>query len=324
MNAFSAMKKNAAGEPRFWEGGEHFQAWYPLVVAEDLELGKLVGREFLDTKVIVYRDPAGKAVVQTAYCPHMGADLSDGALVDGEVRCPYHHWKFKSDGFCSHIPSGITPPRAAKIFNYPVAERWGLIWAFNGKEPLYECPSFDGEESDYIFMARKREEAIPTDAWIQATNGLDFQHLTAVHNMPSSTHGEVTFSDCTIEYPFLPFSPEGKNRMYGPNCLASHLALPLPSNNYVIFAVNAPKPGLAESFWVAAVKQEPGETREQANARLMELDTFLFGFFDEDDYVLKGLRMRLPGEAKLIKDDYYLAKYFNWLDKFPRAKPFDT
>ena len=30
------------------------------------------------TRVVVWRDPAGKPVVQTAWCPHLGADLSLG------------------------------------------------------------------------------------------------------------------------------------------------------------------------------------------------------------------------------------------------------
>nr|WP_237438406.1 Rieske 2Fe-2S domain-containing protein [Alteraurantiacibacter buctensis] len=311
-------------EPRYWEDGKHFQAWYPLHVAKDLLPGKIVGRQFLDSKIILYRDPDGNPVAQTAYCPHIGADLSDGAIVEGQVQCPYHHWRFGTDGHCKHIPSGTHPPRAAKIHNYPVAEKWGLIWVFNGTEPLYEVPTFNGDESEYIYMARERPDVIMTDSWIQGSNGLDFQHLTAVHNMPEEAKpGKVIFNDYTVEYPFTGMSPEGWNRMYGGNCLVGHCALPIPTNNYVIFCTNAPEPGRSESFWVAAVKQMDGETREEAEARLEALDQFLFGFFAEDEYVLNGLRLRLPGDSKLIKDDLYFGKYFEFLDRFPRAAPLD-
>lgn len=322
MRAYINMKPGS--EPRYWEGGAHFQAWYPIHVAKDLPQGKIVGRQFVGSKIILYRDTEGKPVAQSAYCAHLGADLSDGDMVEGQVRCPYHHWRFAADGFCSHIASGARPPRAARIFNYPVAEKWGLIWVFNGTEPLYEVPSFDGEESDYLFTARERPDIILTDSWIQGTNGLDFQHLTAVHNMPESAKpGDVTFNDFTIEYPLTFMAPEGKNRMYAANCLVAHWTLPLPTNCYVIFCTNAPEPGRSESFWVAAIKQMPDETRAQAEARLAALDQFLFGFFTEDEYVLNGLRLRLPGDAKLIKDDIYLGKFFTWLDKFPRAAPLD-
>lgn len=322
MRAYINMKPGS--EPRYWEDGAHFQAWYPVHVASDLVPGKIVGRKFLNSKIILYRDPEGNPVAQTAYCPHIGADLSDGDIVEGQVRCPYHHWRFAADGACAHIASGAHPPRAARIYNYPVAEKWGLIWVFNGTEPLYEVPTFNGDESDYIFTARERPDIILTDSWIQGTNGLDFQHLSSVHHMPEAAKPkEVIFNDYTIEYALTHASPEGWNRMYAANCLVAHWTLPLPTNCYVIFCTNAPEPGRSESFWVAAVKPMPGETRAEAEARLAELDQFLFGFFSEDEYVLNGLRLRLPGDAKLIKDDLYFGKFFNWLDKFPRAAPLD-
>lgn len=310
-------------EWRYWEGGAHFQAWYPVHVAADLEPGMIVGRKFLGSKIIIYRDPEGKAVAQSAYCPHLGADLSGGEICEGQVRCPYHHWSYDKDGACTKVASGTRPPRVARLRNYPVAEKWGIIWVFNGEEPLYEVPGFRGNEEDYIFKAREREEVIETDSWIQGSNGLDFQHLTAVHHMPESMKPEtVTYGDYTIEYDLKGFSPNGWNKMFAGNCLASHETVPVPGA-HVLFITNAPEPGMAESFWVAAVKKADFETQEQAEARVDELDKFLFGFFDEDEYILRDIRFRLPGNAKLIKDDYHLAKYFEFLDKFPRAAPLE-
>ena len=74
--------------------GTYLKNWNPLMLAEELPAGKIVGRDFLGTRVIVYRDAEGRPVVQSAYCPHVGADLAQGCLVDGAVRCAYHHWKF--------------------------------------------------------------------------------------------------------------------------------------------------------------------------------------------------------------------------------------
>lgn len=311
-------------EPLYWEGGAHFQNWYPVCVSKNLPQGKLHSREFLNTRIIIYRDPDGKAVVQSSYCPHLGADLSDGEIVEGQVRCPYHHWRFASDGFCSHIPTGVKPPRAARIFNYPAAEKWGLIWAFNGPEPLYEVPSFDGPEEDYVFSASERAVPIESDAWMGGTNGLDFQHLTAVHHMPDNVHSEPRFDKYTIEYELMVFSPEGKNRMYGASTLVAHKALPLPFPTYVIFSGTPDSPTQSTPFVVAAVKREPDESQEAAEARVKVLEDFLVGFVGEDEYILNKIRFRLPGKAKLIKDDVYLAKFFKWLDEFPKHRPFDT
>ena len=47
-------------------------------------------------------------------CPHMGASLGDGPVVDGIVTCPWHAWRFRtSDGtWCDN-------PRI-KIDSFPV------------------------------------------------------------------------------------------------------------------------------------------------------------------------------------------------------------
>ena len=71
--------------------GTYLKNWNPLMLAKDLPEGKIVGVDFLGTRVIVYRGPDGKPVVQSAYCPHVGADLAEGCLINGAVRCAYHH-----------------------------------------------------------------------------------------------------------------------------------------------------------------------------------------------------------------------------------------
>jgi nitrite reductase (NADH) small subunit/3-phenylpropionate/trans-cinnamate dioxygenase ferredoxin subunit len=39
-------------------------------------------------------------------CPHRGAGLAEGKIVEGEVICPWHGWRFAlSDGVCSSLPN---------------------------------------------------------------------------------------------------------------------------------------------------------------------------------------------------------------------------
>ena len=50
----------------------------------------------------------GKSFVTSAYCPHLGADLTScgGGKVKGdEIVCPFHEWAFSGeDGKCTDIP----------------------------------------------------------------------------------------------------------------------------------------------------------------------------------------------------------------------------
>jgi nitrite reductase/ring-hydroxylating ferredoxin subunit len=49
--------------------------------------------DFHGAKVAVFRTRDGWVAVSDA-CPHMGASLAMGRLVDGAVECAWHHWKF--------------------------------------------------------------------------------------------------------------------------------------------------------------------------------------------------------------------------------------
>lgn len=81
----------------------------PVVETEELVHGiilkvKAYGREF-----ILIRDSKGKAHAMDPYCPHNGAHLSSGEIVQirGEdcIRCPFHEWSFRAaDGLCVDVP----------------------------------------------------------------------------------------------------------------------------------------------------------------------------------------------------------------------------
>jgi phenylpropionate dioxygenase-like ring-hydroxylating dioxygenase large terminal subunit len=86
------------------------QSWFPVALAGELGSGTVLGVDFLGTRVVAYRTGTGRPVVQSAWCPHLGADLSIGEIVDGQIRCAYHHWRFDDAGVCAHIPTGDKIP----------------------------------------------------------------------------------------------------------------------------------------------------------------------------------------------------------------------
>src|SRR5262249_1934878 len=176
------------------------QTWFPVALASELGPGQLLGQDVLGTRVVCYRDPDGRPVVQSAYCPHLGADLSVGELVDGQVRCAYHHWRFDCAGRCVDIPTGDKIPPGARIATYPSREAWGLIWAFNGATPLFAVPGIpDAEESELVVEAHYRGTRA-VDPWVSVSNGVDFQHLRALHGLAAVDPEHVTVGAHAIEY----------------------------------------------------------------------------------------------------------------------------
>jgi len=133
------------------EGGTFTQSWYPICMSSAATADFVRGFDFLDGRVIVFRDAGGQAHVMSAYCPHLGADLSIGDMVNGQVRCVYHHWRYGPDGRCAAMPSKDPIPAAARLFKFPVCEKYGIVWAYNGLEPHYDLPSFAVPDADLVF-----------------------------------------------------------------------------------------------------------------------------------------------------------------------------
>lgn len=311
---------------RYWgKDGSYFQAWYPVCLSEQLPNNKLLGIDFLNSRIIAYRDETGKAIVQTAYCPHLGADLSLGDLVDGEVRCAYHHWRFDNAGVCSHIPSLGKGLNNATIQNYPVAERWGIVWVFNGKEPTSEVPTLIGVTEDDVLWRVIEVGEMDVESWIPITNALDFQHLKAVHGLPHETEGrnfKVDKTSISFDFDFL--YPTGAGKVYFQNTFSMRDLQPIGAGHFLMPTSNTPRPNFQKAYAVFAVlKPENEADLPAAEKRLDELQAFLHKLNDEDAQIVQTMRFRPRGEAKLVKTDRALGMMMDYFDQLPKAPPLD-
>ncbi|MDJ0707977.1 MAG: aromatic ring-hydroxylating dioxygenase subunit alpha [Leptolyngbyaceae cyanobacterium MO_188.B28] len=100
----------------------------------------LLGQDF-----VLYRNTQNQVVALNNLCPHRGGALSGGWVEGNCIRCPYHGWKYQSDGVCIEIPAnppnaGI--PKLAHVDSYPTQEKYGWVWVFLGDLPESERPPF--------------------------------------------------------------------------------------------------------------------------------------------------------------------------------------
>src|ERR1051325_2636728 len=121
-------------------------SWYMFGGAKELGNGP-VSRDLLGRRLTAYRTEAGAWTVLDGRCAHLGADLGGGCGVGDDLRCAFHNWRYGPDGRCTEVPALAAPPAFARLRAYPCVERHGYLFFFNGPQPLFGLPFFDGSGS---------------------------------------------------------------------------------------------------------------------------------------------------------------------------------
>lgn len=106
---------------------EHWQA-----VALSRDLGKRPMRVMHDGAPVVLFRADGTISALADRCPHRMVALSGGRVVEGALECPYHGWRFGSDGACVAIPGHIGDLPRARVARYTVTEADGAVFIARG------------------------------------------------------------------------------------------------------------------------------------------------------------------------------------------------
>ena len=143
----------------------------------------------LGQDMVLFKDAQGVWGLLDRACPHRGADLSFGRHEGDGLRCPFHGWKFDTQGKCLDTPA---EPAGSKLCervrqrSYPVLEKSGILFAWLGEEgstpppfPHFDC--FDAP-STHTFAFKGMWQC----SWLQAFEvGIDPAHPSFLHRFLS-------------------------------------------------------------------------------------------------------------------------------------------
>lgn len=173
--------------------------WFKVADGGEVGEGEIRTHRYFGTEIVLWRDGEGTLRCHEAFCPHLGAHLGDGCLVDGHLRCAFHHWTFAGDGANVAIPYADRANPKARLRSYPLHETNGVVYAWYhpdpAQAPLYEVlevPEVDdpawGLHSTHVYD-------VPTCMQEIAENGFDAGHFEAVHSHPQAGVIEETVLD---------------------------------------------------------------------------------------------------------------------------------
>jgi hypothetical protein len=113
--------------------GINLNHWY--VVARSTKVtNKPIGVILWKQAIALYRDSKGVVHALEDRCPHRQVKLSHGEVVNDQLECAYHGWRFNQEGECVAVPYLADNQKLpnCKIRYYPVKEQDGFIWLYPG------------------------------------------------------------------------------------------------------------------------------------------------------------------------------------------------
>ncbi|NSW51286.1 MAG: aromatic ring-hydroxylating dioxygenase subunit alpha [Anaerolineae bacterium] len=162
--------------------------WYAVLESREVKKNKLLGVRRMGERLLFWRDEAGMVHCLKDTCPHRGAQLSKGKLVDGHVQCPFHGLEFDRDGKCVYVPSMGKAADIASKFDantYPVQEAHDFIYLYWGTpEPTGVLPPIEWVDGmpDETFSFTTVVDHWKVDYSRVIENQLDVAHLWLVHH----------------------------------------------------------------------------------------------------------------------------------------------
>jgi vanillate monooxygenase len=156
-------------------------AWYVACMPAEID-DKPLGRRICDEPIVFYRGPDGTVAALEDFCPHRGAPLSLGRVVEGKLVCGYHGLEMGCDGKTIAMP-GQRVRGFPAIRSYPVIERHGFVWVWPG-----DAAKADAAKIHPLPWAENPEWAyggglyhIACDYRLMIDNLMDLTHETYVH-----------------------------------------------------------------------------------------------------------------------------------------------
>lgn len=122
--------------------------WYPLTAMRNVGAAPLA-LERMGERIVLFRDAAGVVHALEDRCPHRGARLSQGRVLDDTVACPYHGIRIDGAGRIAEVPAlpGCPIEGRFAVRTYAVREIAEVLFAYfptpAGEEPIPFEPPFE-------------------------------------------------------------------------------------------------------------------------------------------------------------------------------------
>lgn len=157
-------------------------AWYVACTPNEID-DKPLGRMICGQQMVFYRGPEAKVAALEDFCPHRGAPLSLGRVIEGKLVCGYHGLEMGCDGRPIAMP-GQRVRGFPAIRTYPAVERYGFVWVWPGEAAKADPAKIHrlAWADDAAWAYGGGQYHIQCDYRLMIDNLMDLTHETYVHS----------------------------------------------------------------------------------------------------------------------------------------------
>src|ERR1051325_1063407 len=134
-SAQEAFERPSAPLRKFAKANVVCEGWYAVGRSAEFAPASIKRICIGPRDLVVHRGLSGTMHAVERACPHLGADLAHGRIVEQGLQCAFHRWCWGADGSCT---AGGGVPEGRRIRTYAMEERWGIAWVWVGESPRYE------------------------------------------------------------------------------------------------------------------------------------------------------------------------------------------
>ena len=185
-------------------------SWYRFGAIREIARGP-VSKDLLGERLVAFQSHEGCVSVMDARCSHMHADLGNGRVVNGCIECPFHQWKYGTDGRCIEIPCTEQVPAFARQLVYPTEVRHGQIYFYFGPKPPFGLPFYFGEAPQQFTYSRIALEIVEAPWYMISINSVDMQHFRIAHDRTLLSDPMIDHPDTMAHRASLQFKVNGKS-----------------------------------------------------------------------------------------------------------------
>lgn len=294
-------------------------SWFYVCPSHELEVGEKHLFDYLEERILIYRNQNKEVVAVHRNCPHMNADLNLGEVSNNQLKCALHLWCFDQKG---KIKNG---KKDLKIF--PVKELYGHIFIYIGKDKNFSLPFFPELTNKNIISSSPKVIKLQNKWFIGPANAFDLSHFINVHKRKLINRPELIEIDqhgvmLDIDFEILgnSFSDRLMKTLYGK---LGGLNFKVFSGNFILATTRV------KNFknYMMIVNQPINENQsiayliifaEKKNNIFQKLKIAIQAalsqkFFQDEADSFYGITIN---EETLDENDWMLRKYISWLKNY--------